>query len=196
MKKNKKLEDHIKEDRKYISLLEDRVEELQRVGRKTNFEIRNVPRVNTEKKENLMDMVVGLSKTIGCAMEKSEIRDIYRVRAKKEGGTATPIVVETSSTLLKTELLQRCKAFNIKNKEKLRGKHLGLRIGEETPIFVAEQLTAKCSRLHFLARDLAKNKSYKFCWTSFGKVFIRKDENSPIITIHSELQVQELNLKM
>lgn len=194
LEKNKRLEDQVKEDRKYISILEDKIEDLQRVGRKSNFEIKNVPRAKNERKENLIEIVTCLSKTVGCNLNISDIKDIYRVRAKAERSTTTPIVVETSSTLLKTEILQKCKAFNIRNKEKLRGKHLGLRTGEETPIYVAEQLTPKSSRLHFLARDLAKTKNYKFCWTAFGKVFVRKDENSPIITVHSELQLQELIL--
>ncbi|KAL4710608.1 hypothetical protein ACJJTC_003244 [Scirpophaga incertulas] len=79
-------------------------------------------------------------------------------------------------------------------KTKLRAKHLGWRKQEETPIFVSEHLTGKAARLYFLARDLAKNKLYKFCWTSLGRVYVRKNEekDSPYIQITSEHQIQDL----
>lgn len=186
------LEKQAIEDKKYITILEDKLEDLLISSRKSNFEIKNVPRKNNEAKEDLVEMVLNLSKNIGSNVNKEDIKDIYRVRPKKDGSRNMPIIVETSSTILKTEVLKCSKAFNIKHKNKLCAKHLGLRISEDTPIFVTEQLTAKGSRLHFLARDLVKNKTYKFCWTSYGRVYVRKDENSPVITIKSEAQVHQL----
>lgn len=190
--KIKKLEGQIKEDRKYISILEDKIEDIQKDRRKANLEIKNVPRKTSEAKDDLIDMVISLSNTIGCQMAKSDIKDIYRIRGKKDDIQNTPIIVETASTLLKTDVLKMCKAFNTKHKSKLCAKHLGIRLFEDTPIFVSEQLTAIASRLYFLARDLVKSQSYKFCWTSYGKVYVRKDENSRIILIKSESQIQQL----
>lgn len=190
--KIEKLESQIKEDRKYIAILEDKVEDMQKNRRKTNLEIKNVPKNIGEGKDELISMMISLSKTIGCQMDKSDIKDIYRVRGKKESAQNTPIIVETSSTLLKNDVLKMCKAYNVKDKYKLRAKHLGLRTNEDTPIFVSEQLTAKAARLYFLARDLAKTRSYRFCWTAYGKVYVRKEENSRIILIKNELQVHQL----
>ncbi|KAJ0169206.1 hypothetical protein K1T71_015301 [Dendrolimus kikuchii] len=189
------LEGQIKEDRKKMFILEERMEEIQRSSRKSNFEIRNVPKQNIETKENLIEMTITLSKTVGGSLSKNDIKDIYRVKAKSDKSKNTPIIVETSTCTSKMDLLKLCKTFNIRNKSKLRAIHLGLRRDEDTPIFVAEQLTIKGSRLHFLARDLAKSKQYKFCWTSFGKVYVRKDENSPIILLNTEAQIQELMQK-
>ncbi|CAK1598136.1 unnamed protein product [Parnassius mnemosyne] len=84
------------------------------------------------------------------------------------------------------------KSFNIKHKCKLCAKHLGFKTQEDTPIFLSEHLTPKGARLHFLARDLAKSKNYKFCWTAYGKVYVRENENSPIIMIRNESQVHQL----
>lgn len=190
-KKIHELENQVQEDKKHIALLEDKLEEVQRNNRKTNFEIKNVPKKPTETREDLIDMVTCLSNTVGCSLNKQDIRDIYRVRGKKEN-TNSPIVVETNSTQVKMDVLKMSKAYNIKNKTRLCAKHLGHRESVDTPVFISEQLTAKGSRLHFLARDLVKSKEYKFCWTSFGKVYIRKDENSPIILIQNEAQVHQL----
>lgn len=192
--KNKisQLESQVKEDKKYINLLEERIEDLQRDQRKGNFEIKNVPKKDREAKEDLIEIALSLSKSVGCTLNKNDIKDIYRIRGKKEGAQNTPIVVETSSSLLKTDILKASKMFNIRHKSKLCAKHLGLRKSEDTPIFISENLTPRGSRLHFLARDLAKTKSYKFCWTAYGRVYVRKDENSMIITIRNEAQIHQL----
>lgn len=186
------LENKIKDDHKYIAILEDRIENMQQDNRKANFELKNVPKKQNETKNDLIDMVLDLSNSVGSSICRSDIRDIYRVRGKSSSIKNTPIVVETSSTLVKNDLLRSCKAFNMKHKAKLTAKHLGFRTSEDTPIFINEQLTAKAARLHFLARDLVKAKSYKFCWTAYGRVYVRKDENSPVISIKSEAQIHHL----
>ncbi|KAG7297044.1 hypothetical protein JYU34_002548 [Plutella xylostella] len=186
------LESQRREDSEYISLLENKIEDLQMSNRKANFELKNVPRKNNESKEDLIEMVVQLSNTVGCEITKKDIKDIYRVRGKTDSSRNTPIIVETGSTLTKSELMKMCKLFNIKHKSKLTAKHLGFRKDEDVPIFISENLTSKGARLHFLARDLVKSKNYKFCWTAYGKVYVRRDENSQIINIKSEAQCTQL----
>lgn len=139
-------------------------------------------------------MVVRLSSTIGGNLQKNDIKDIYRVRGKKEQQNL-PIVVETSSAVVKSDILRLSKAINVKTKGKLCAKHLGFRTSEDTPVFISEQLTAKGARLHYLARDLAKSAEYKLCWTAYSKVYVRKTETSQIICIKSEEQVHQLLLK-
>lgn len=191
--KLEKLEIQAKKDRDCITALEDRLEDLQRGSRKGNLEIKNVPKQTLETKEDLIKMTVSLSKSIDCKIEKNDINDIYRVQNKRSSTNNNgPIVIELSSTIVKTEFLRKAKTFNIKHKEKLCAKHLGLKKDEYVPIYVSEQLTAKAARLFYLARDVAKSTEYKFCWTAYGRVYIRKDENSPIIQLRSEAQVQSL----
>lgn len=175
-----------------IVILESKIEDMQRIQRKSNLEMKNVPKNTNETKDDLINMVLHLGTSINCCVVKNDIRDIYRVRSKKDGQINTPIVIELASTILKADMLKMCKVFNIKDKSKLRAKHLGFTKNEETNVFVAEQLTTKASRLFYLARDLAKSKGYKFCWTSYGRVYVRLNENTPIITINSELQIKSL----
>lgn len=188
------MEIQAKKDKDYITVLEDKLEDLQRGNRKTNLEIKNVPKMPQESKEDLIKMVGHLSETVGCKIEKRDIKDIYRIQAKnlKEQTKNQPIVVEMSSAIQKADFLKLAKSYNIRHKEKLCAKHLGISINRDIPIFTSEQLTAKGARLHFLARDLARTKQYKFCWTAYGRVYVRKDENSRIITIQNESQVNSL----
>ncbi|XP_075971054.1 uncharacterized protein LOC142985825 [Anticarsia gemmatalis] len=191
-RKIEEMELQAKKDKEYISILEEKVEDLQRGSRKSNIEIKNVPKQLKETKEDLIEMVVCLTKTVNNEITKSDIRDIYRVKGKKQGMTNTPIIVELSSTILKTEVLKMCKSYNTRNVGKLSAKHLGLKNNVDVPIFVSEQLTAKGSRLHFLARDLAKSKGFKYCWTAYGKVYVKKRDESPTYLIRSESQIQSL----
>lgn len=185
------LENKSKDNRKCIALLEERVEHLQMGLRKSNLEIKNVPKKNNESKNDLIEMVMCLSTSIGANLRTEDIKDIYRVRGIKESQTP-PIILETSSTLIKTDILKLCRAFNVKTRSKICAKHLGFRTSEDTPVFISEQLTPRGSRLHFLARDLSKSKQYKYCWTAYGKVYVRKTDNSPIIRVKTEAQVQQL----
>lgn len=189
------LEDRSREDREYIVFLEDKLDDLQLLSRKTNFEIKGVPKKESETKQDLIEMVVSLSETVNFKINKTDIKDIYRIRGKKPEHKNTPIVVETSSVLLKTDFLKMAKTFNIRNKTKLCAKRLGMKSHADTPIFLSENLTPKASRLHYLARDLAKSKGYKFVWTSYGKIYVRKNEQSPIIMIKTEQQVHKLLLE-
>ncbi|XP_053608966.1 uncharacterized protein LOC128674470 [Plodia interpunctella] len=186
------LQEERKEDKKHIAMLEDKIENMQMDVRKTNLEIKNVPKKPNESKEDLVDMVLNLSRTVGSQIKKEDIKDVFRVRVKKEGIQNPPIIIETSSTLIKNDVLKLCKAFNVRQKTKLCAKHLGLKTHEDTPVFVTEQLTAKAARMFFLARDLVKSNSFKFCWTAYGKVYVRKNENSPIIQIKNETAIQDL----
>lgn len=192
-KKVDKLEHDKKEDREYINLLEEKIEDLQRDGRKKNLEIKNVPKIENETRGDLIDMVIKLSEAINCKITSANISDIYRVSGRKDGKQNTPIIVEMSTTLLKADILQKCKQHNLsKRDDKLCAKHLGFTTNENSPVYVSEQLTAKAARLRFLARDLAKSKNYIYCWTTFGRVFVRKTDTSRIILINSEAQIQRL----
>lgn len=190
-KKIEKLENKVQENNNYILTLEEKIEHLQRDALKGKFEIKNVPKQKNESKEDLIKMVLCLSNNIGNAVTQKEIKDVYRIRVKNPNETRTPIIVETD-TMTKVQILRSGKAYNIKNKSKLCSKHLGINTPEDTPIYISEHLTAKASRLHFLARDLVKTKAYKYCWTAYGRVYLRRNEDSPIININSESQIQNL----
>lgn len=186
------LETQAKQDREHIAMLEGKLEELQINSRKSSFEIKNVPKRTSENKNDLIEMVLNLSKTVDCNITKSDIKDIYRVRPKSADNKSPTIVVESNSTLLKNDLLRMAKSFNIKHKSKLCAKHLGFGTQEDTPVYLAEHLTPKAARLYFLARDLVKSKNFKFCWTAYGKIYVRENEHTPIISIRNESQIHQL----
>ncbi|CAG9122371.1 unnamed protein product [Plutella xylostella] len=189
-KKIEQLESEKKKDREYITLLEEKVEDLQRNSKKSSIELKNVPKQPNESKETLSSMLLNLSKSLGSDLTTPDILDIYRVRYKDNNG---PIIAELSSTFKKSHLLKAAKTYNARNRNnKLNGSHLGIPALTNTPIYLSEHLTPKAARLYYLARELTRNKSYKYCWTAYGRVYVRQDDNSPVVVINNESQVTNL----
>lgn len=187
--KVQKLEGEKKKEQENIQILEEKIEDLQRNARKASLELRIPTGIKTENKEDLTKLFLNLAKITSTEIGKSDIRDIYRLKGNQKN---SQIIIELSSVSLKMDLLKATKLYNRKNKNnKLNATHLGYE-NDSSPIFLVEQLTTKANRLYFLARGLVKTKPYTFCWTANGKVFIRKDEKSPIIRITNEEQIQKL----
>lgn len=191
-KKIEQLEQQAKKDKEYITILEDKIEDVQRHARKSSIELKNVPRKQHENQDDLINTVTTLARTINLDFCSRDVKDIFRLKGKNERDKDPPIIVELSSTIKRTELLKKVKEFNYKNKTRLQAKHLGFTRNEDSPIYISEQLTAKGARLYFLSRDLVKSNKFKYCWTAFGKILVRKDDNSKIICIQNEAQVHHL----
>lgn len=184
------LEQQIKDKQTLIEDLEDKYKTLQRSARSSALEIRNVPNSTNETKEVLSSYIVQMSDAVGAKLSSSDIKDIFRVPGKTDANK--PIIAELTTTIQKHRLIKAVKSFNVSNRQnKLNAFHLGLR-AHSSPVFVVEHLTSKGNRLHYLARELARTGQYKYCWTSNGKVFVRKMDGAPIVLIKSEDQIEAL----
>lgn len=191
IKKVEVLETDRKKDREYITILEDKIEDLQRSNRTSCLELKNVPKLPNESQEKLIEISLNLAKTTGVSLCKDDVKDIFRTQGKPED--KRPILIELTSKIKKNELLKATKTYNFKNKSaKLNASHLGFQ-NNTSPVYLSEHLTYKANHLYFLARELAKTAGFKFAWTSHGKVYVRKDESSPCIQIKSESQVMQLS---
>lgn len=184
------LEQELKKKDEHIIILEDTIEDMMRGSRNKSLEIKNVPLEPKETKEGLLKMVEHLAQDLKLDINTSHISDIFKSKSNTEKKTVT---VEFISQSTRDAVLKSAKIYNHKNKNnKISAKNLGLTKNPDEPIFIAERLTQKASRLYFLARDLKRIKNYKYCWTSFGRVYIRKEDDSPIIMVKSESQIHKL----
>ncbi|CAG4982627.1 unnamed protein product [Parnassius apollo] len=68
--------------REYITILENKVENLMKAQRKCSFELKNVPRSEKESKEMLLSMVSNLSTSLKVNIQSNDIKDIYRTTIK------------------------------------------------------------------------------------------------------------------
>ncbi|CAG9790256.1 unnamed protein product [Diatraea saccharalis] len=199
LQKIKNIEGERSEDGKKIQMLEERVDFLERKIRATSLEIRNIPLKSstdksTETKDEMCRLVKSLARSVNVNLQEEQIKDIYRIRSKKD--TNKPLIIEFNSTLTKDNILRGVKTFN-KDKamgEKLNTNHLNIP-GPSRPVYVSEALNQKTQKLFYMAREFAKENSYSYCWTSKGSIYLRKTEGQPLIHINSEVDLIKIRNK-
>ncbi|KOB66883.1 Asparaginyl-tRNA synthetase [Operophtera brumata] len=171
---------------KQMDMIDVRIDNLERINKKSSIEIRNVPRRPKEGKKELFNMIQKLYSVIDSQdmTDAYQLRDVYRLPSKPDATTST-IVAEFSNTLAKDNFIQKVKKYSKNKYEQLNSKHLGIN-DPKTFIYISEHLTVKATRLFYLARDVAKTQGFDFCWTSNGRVFLRKKENAPHILVKDE----------
>lgn len=189
--KMKEMEEERKEDKRCIRSLEDKIDKLEQQNRATSIEIRNLPKKTGENKKDLQDTLLDICKIINMPTHESQVKDIFRNHNK----TTSSVIVEFNTVKHKESMLNSVKKFNKNNSNnKLNTEHLQIK-GPKIPIYFSENLSTKTKRLYYLAREFAAYEKYKFCWTTHGKVYLRKEEGTPLYRINSEEDINKLKLE-
>ncbi|KAJ0175788.1 hypothetical protein K1T71_001384 [Dendrolimus kikuchii] len=161
--------------------LENRLSQLEQHARAKNIELQCVPEKNTE---NLINIITDLGKVIKCDVNEKNIIKCTRV-AKLQRDTNRPrsIIVEFVTPRIRDDFIAGVAKYNKNNPtNKLNSSLIGIP-GPKTQIFVAEHLSPTNKSLHAAARLKAKQMNYKFIWIKNGRIFTRKNEESPYIWI-------------
>lgn len=186
------LESGRESDRQRILELEEKIDSIDRQLYSTKIEIRNVPEKQKEDKESLLAIVTEAANVVGTPINGNDIRDVFRTKNKNNISTIT---VDFISAITKDTIIKKARKFNNENKQnKLCTAHLKLD-GPSKPIYISEKLTPKAQRIYYLARRFAEDYAYKYCWTSYGKVLLRKVEGERHIVIRNEAELDSLRLK-
>lgn len=181
------------EDRKYIQQLEDKIDYLEKRSRYASVEIRNIPKQDKESKQDLLNIVREIGKSVNLHIQANDVKDTFRTNNKFGN---KPVIVEFNSVILKESLIKSVISFN-KNKsrdDKLNSAHLKIG-GPKTPIYMSDNLCAKTRKLFAVTREFASANFFKYCWTSYGQIYLRKDDQSPRVRIDSERDLSTLKNK-
>lgn len=173
-----------------IKTLETKVDQLEKNARSTTVEFRNVPETESENKENLLELTKKIGTAINVPIQDSDIRDVFRMKLKNK--PTGPIIVDFTSTLKREKIIRATRTYNKANSEQRLSTTTLKMDGPTKPIYVAESLTATARRLHYLARVFAKNHNYENCWTSFGKVYLKRNQNGPRLLVSREEDIENL----
>lgn len=189
------LEKEAIENRAQIQILQDKIENLERTSFKSAIEVRNVPAKEKETVNDLTTTIINTGKALDLHIQKSDIRDCWRLPGKQ--GSNRTILAEFTTVSTKTKFLQQARSFNLKraNEDKLNTEHVGI-AGKRMPIYVSEHLTSSSRGLFYLTREFARDQKYKFCWTSHGRIFLRKEEGSKQILIRGEKCLRDLKAQI
>lgn len=169
--------------------LEEKLDSVEISLLKTYAEVRNVPKLPTEKKADLFRYVTTLTETLNLGVTKYDLKDVSRSPSKKESNSST-ITIEFSSTLIKHNFLDAVMRYNKSNiNNRLNSNHLGLQTTKQ-PIYISELLTAKMKRLLFLTHKFAKTPDYKYVWPSNGHIYIKQADGKPYIRVKKCFQMR------
>lgn len=168
--------------------LKSRLRSLEKASRNCNIEIQSAPE---NKQENLLQLMNNLCEQLACTLSDNDICSIRRV-AKLNTATDRPrnILVTLSSQRHRDNLITAFKEYKKAHRtDPLNSIHLGIP-GDQRNIYVVEHLPIETKELHAAARKVAKERSYKYVWVKYGRVYVRKqDDSTPIhILDHSCLK--------
>lgn len=170
--------------KKRITSLESKIDQLEKVNCSTSIAVRNVPIQDNENKTTLTKIVqdIAIALSIKTPILEPEIRDIYRTKSQA-------ILVHFNTTQRKETLLSCYKTFNKASRE-TKGQQFDTKLlnlpGTPHTIFISECLSTKAGKIFFAARDLVKNKKAVAAWTSYGKVYVKKEEGAAPVHIADE----------
>lgn len=175
-----------------IKSLETKIDILERDSKSTSIELRNIPKPDDENKQSLFTIIKNIALALGSVpqIQDTEIRDIFRTKTKA-------IVVNFTTTTTKENLVQRYKDYN---KEKRQSNQPSLNTstlnlpGPNKTVFLSEALTTKARRIFYFTRELVKNRKIVATWTSYGKVYIRKEEGQPPVRVSDEGELANIFL--
>lgn len=174
---------------RYIKTLENKIEQIERGQNCSRIEMRGIPRAESESKKSFLRHVHNMGKALNVSLQPNDIRNVYRINTKSD--KIKPIIVEFNSVVVKEDILKSLKTFNRQNKEKFNTIKLQIE-GTPAPVFISECLTAQTRKLFASARMFARDNCYRYCWTSFGRIYLRKSEGDKLIRVDSDQDLDKL----
>ncbi|KAL1446884.1 hypothetical protein WDU94_005659 [Cyamophila willieti] len=150
-------------------------DELQQYTRNKNIQIDGIPKQADEKLEELVKLI---GNKIDVVVNNNDIDAIHRVPTKSTTNPE-PIIVQFLTRKMRDEIVQKAKVKRFSAKD-LNPNFI------DRPLFINEHLTPLRKEILYEARQLKIDKNYKFVWTKGCKVFIRKNETSPVIHLKTK----------
>lgn len=185
VKKIENLQAECKGSKEVIKVLENRLDYLERQARVASLELKNIPLSTPENKATLIGIVEKIGHIVNNPVTGNEVKEIFRIKTKNTDSPGS-VIVDFVSSSIKERFFKSIKTYNKENKHNRLNTSLLQNSGPKTSIYVSEALTAKSKRLHYLAREFIKNSDFEHCWTSNGKIYVRKREGLPSRLISSE----------
>lgn len=179
--------------KKHIQSMDIKLEHLERQSRSTMLEINNFPATEPENKESLSTTLCKISVAINQPIAPSDIKNIYRLKPKTDQHpSAGMVVAELISNEMKESILKASREYNKNHKDSKLSTSTIQFAGPPHPIYISESLTSYGKHLFYLGRKLQKESKCESCWSSHGKIYIKKNARSSPLCINSEQELTKI----
>lgn len=164
---NKKKDDELE----YIT---NELARLEQYSRNKNIEIHNFP---IKANENCVQIVLDVAREFGFNITDSDIDIAHRLPSNREN-SYPPIIVSFVARKTRDAVLRRRRLLITNNN--IPGVKMG------NVIYVSENLTTEMKKMLWATKMCARANNVKYVWFRNSKIFARKTENSPRITIRTK----------
>lgn len=170
--------------REKVAAMETRMEDIELYSRRNCLEIQGIPE---QPQEDVLDIVQKVGRAVNMEISSSMIDACHRLGKPGDTSRKGPrgIIVKFVRRLDKEELMKMKR-----QKKDLSTRHLNL--PTDSSIYLNESLTPSRRRLYALARQVKKEKDYKYVWHRGGKIFLRKEDNGPVLHVCSQADLSKL----
>ena len=152
------------------------------------------------KEENTDNIVIKVGSLIGLDIEKHDISISHRLpkpsysAAVREGPRASSNASSRAPNIIVKFVRRETRDRFYKGRKLLRDKStrdLDLARYSENKIYISENLTQANKDIFKESLQVKKDLKYKFIWTFYGRMYLRKDSESPVVAI---LKLSDLDI--
>ena len=162
-----------------LKLAQKCLNDLEQYTRRDCIKFRGIPEDPQEEETN--NIVLQLSEKMGIPMERNDISISHRIPSSR--ASVDPAIIVKFVRREMRENLYRTR----KRLKSITTADLGIPV--DKMIFINESLTPKNKELFKDYLKFNKDNSYKFLWTDAGKIFLRRNADSPVIPINSSADI-------
>lgn len=175
-----------------VTNLEDRLNSVAQATLRSELEIIGLEET---RNENSFHIVLTTAQKIGVELCEADIDDASRAGPRRRDGDSNaeetkylprPLVVRFARRAKRDEFLKASKSRRNLDSKDIVGA------GPERRVFLNERLTPSNRRLFRNARAHASCLGFRYCWTRYGSIFVRKREGSPAKQIRCEEDLERL----
>ncbi|CAH2095545.1 unnamed protein product [Euphydryas editha] len=167
-----------------LSELHGQFSKQQQKARLFNIEVVGLPETSNESP---VELIMKIANHAGVQLQPDQIQSAHRVQPmRKVEGRPKAIVATLQSRMLKDKIIA-----GLRKSRGISTRNLNLG-GPDRKFFVNEHLTPENKQLFNAVKIRAKERSYKFTWIRNCNIFLRKNEESPVITITTEKDLQKI----
>lgn len=159
--------------------LESRVVQSEQYSRNKNIEIRGV--VECEN-ENTFAVVAKIGEAIKEPITKLDVECCHRVPVRNSDNGN--IIVQLKSREKRNAILQKAKKARLTND--------ALELQNSEPIYVNEHLCPALKKLLGMTVSRKREYAWKSAWTFNGKIFAKKTDDSRMIQINNERDLEKI----
>lgn len=180
-----KLQVNEKSVQKKVISMEEQIAKIKQENNNNTMIITNMPKFKTE--EDVIKVVKKIAQQVNYELNGDEIIESYQIDSKNK--KSHPIIVKSKSNQFKS----KCLNFR-KEKKSIDMKKIDSKLSNNNNKNVNFFHFLEKEYVHLLgkAKEIAKEKQYKYVWYTNATVLMRKEEDSNIIKIRCEEDLQRI----